>query len=421
MELPTKKYLFACMFGNVCEWYDFVIYGSMAPIMAKLFFPHNDKFTSFLMVFMVFAAGFIVRPIGGFLIGRLADKNGRSKMFVISLILMGGSVFLTSILPTYNTIGKLAPMLLFLLRIMQGFAIGGEYPVMTTYLSEMADKDKRGFYGSLISLSLTFGVLLASLTVALVTYGLGQASMESWGWRIPFFISFFIIIIAYFIRKKLPETKIFTNQNQPSNAKIIELLKKEKYSILNVFLFTICVAIAYYLFSIFSTTYIHLSTHVSYLASLFLTNIGIIVLIFATPLAGILSDKYGRKKIVGLGNFLFIILSLPIYYLISSQTYGNIILAQSIFAILIALILGSLPAVLAEQFPTEIRVTGIAIGYNLCVVIFGGTGPMVCMYLLKIFHSSLAPGIYLFIAATISFIASLFIKDMTRASLHIQK
>lgn len=406
-----KKYILTCMLTNIFEWYDFVIYSSMAPILTKLFFPNYDKLTSYLLTFGIFAAGFIIRPIGGLIFGYIADKYGRAKTFLTTLILMSTSTFLTSVLPTYIQIGILAPCFLLTIRIIQGFAIGGEYPTMVTYLSEMVNYKKRGFYLSIISASLTSGILFANLFVSYLKYQLGDIDMMNYGWRIPFLVSFVLIIVSYYLRKSLPESLLF---KKIENKK---LLLENKLIILKTFAFTICISIGYYLFNIFTTTYIDISHSYSKNTFSTLNNLSILLLIILTPIAGLASDYIGRRKFAIISHLLFIIFSIPIYVLLKSNTLYLMIIAQIIFSILVASSLGPLPAILAEQFKTSVRSTSIAFSYNMCVAIFGGTGPIVSLYLIKTLNTNIAPGIYLLVAAIISFFVSFSINDLTRQPL----
>jgi len=409
MNQFPKKIFLACIFTNILEWYDFAIYASLSPIISKLFFATHDTFFNYILTFTIFAAGFIIRPLGGIILGFIADKYGRAKVYSLSLFLMAIPAFCTGFLPTYNQIGYIAPFLLLSFRVLQGFAMGGEYPLIVTYLAEVSKPKNRGLNLSIISASLTFGLLLANLLVLVLNKTLGNDNMLAYGWRIPFVISFFMIIMSYFIRKNLPESFLFKSR---TNYKFdFTLFKQYKLRITNTFIYTIGIAIGFYLLSVFTTTYLNIDDKVSYQTSLYLSNLGIILLIICNPIMGKLSDVIGRKRFAIISNSCLIIFALPIYWLINSTSFFNIILAQILFSALIASILGPLPATLAEQFPTSTRATSIAISYNMCVTIFGGTSPIISLLLIKFLHTNLAPGIYLASACFISLLATRYIKD----------
>lgn len=413
-----KKHLFACLFGNIFEWYDFVIFGSLASIMAVVFFPKNDHFVATLMTYAIFAVGFLARPIGGIIFGYLADKYGRSRLFTSSILLMCLPMFLMGLLPTYQQVGVLAPILLLFLRLIQGFAMGGEYPVIVTYLSEISNPKHRGFVTSLVSFSLTLGIFFASLTVIVLTYFFNTESLHTFGWRIPFFLSGIVAIFIYHIRKSLPESQLFLDIKQAhSQESRGALFIQNKRPIIRIFGYTVCVAIFFYVFNLFSATYLNTIRKFSFLESLYITNFGIIVLLITIPIAGYLSDQYGRKRMAMIATLSSLIFSIPIYMLISNSSLAVILSGQALFAILLGVYLGPLPCILAEQFNTATRCTSISIGYNLCVAIFGGTGPMVSMYLIKALNTNIAPGIYMAVAAFISLIAAFFLKEYSNKSL----
>jgi MHS family proline/betaine transporter-like MFS transporter len=235
--------------------------------------------------------------------------------------------------------------------------------------------------------------------------------MLAYGWRIPFAISFFMIIISYFVRKNLPESFLFKTREQGHFS--LKALKKDKVRIINTFIYTIGIAIGFYLLSVFTTTYLNISNKIDYQTSLYLSNSGIILLIIISPIMGKLSDIVGRKRLAIISNICLILFAVPIYFLMNLGTFYSLTIALIIFSSLIASILGPLPAILAEQFHTDTRATSIAISYNICVTIFGGTSPIISLFLIKFLHSNLAPGVYLACACLISLVATFYIRDLS--------
>jgi MHS family proline/betaine transporter-like MFS transporter len=412
-----KRYLIGCTIGNACEWYDFVIYGSLASILSVNFFPEADKLASLMMVFAVFAAGFLVRPLGGVIFGYIGDKKGRKKAFIYTILLMALPALAIGFLPTYNEIGRLAPILLLVCRLLQGMAVGGEYPIMITYIAELAPPEKRGYISCYANVTTVVGVFLATLTVTLITKVFSHEALVSFAWRIPFFLASLTILLGAYIRQKLPESSLFLSEQNNFYSPLMDTLKNNKLDIVRIFGYTICIAVAYYTFNVFSTTYFSSTLGVDYLTALYISTASVLFLIFLLPLMGSFSDKYGRKKMAIFSIISMILFIYPVYLAFSEKILWLSILSQFFFAFLVSLYLAPLPALLVEQTSTKTRCSTIAIGYNFALALFGGSAPMVNMYLIKIFESDSAPAIYLIITGIASLIPAFFMKDLTKKCL----
>lgn len=408
-----QRHIISSMIGNACEWYDYVIYGSLAPILSEVFFPKTDKVVSLILAFAIFAAGFLVRPIGGIVFGHLSDKYGRKFAFIRSILLMAIPALAIGLLPSYDSIGRLAPLLLLLCRLMQGVAVGGEYPTIVTYIAELAPASRRGFIGSFINVTTVTGVLLATITVAVITQGLSHDALLEYGWRIPFYISFLTIFLGYYVRLRLPESALFAANTTKHKYPLLDALKTAKASIAKIFFYTISLAIAYYTFNIFAMTYFTVSLQLTYITALYLSIVSAAVLIVLIPVVGYCSDRFGRKAVTLFGLGCLIVAIYPIYIGFAQKTLLLAVICQLIFAVVMALCIAPLPTLIAEQVSTNARCSSVALGYNWAQALFGGTAPVVNMYFISHFNSELAPCFYLMVTGIVSFIAAYFMRDLT--------
>jgi MFS family permease len=314
-----RKIIIASSLGTLIEWYDFYIFGSLAIVISTKFFPQTNPTAAFLSTLATFAAGFVVRPFGALFFGRLGDMIGRKYTFMVTLILMGGSTFLIGCVPDYDTIGFMAPLLVLLLRLLQGLALGGEYGGAATYVAEHSPKNERGYWTSWIQTTATAGLFI-SLTVILITRNfLGTETFESWGWRVPFWISIIMVIVSFFIRKNMDESPVYTKIK--SEGKVSANPLKEsfgnkynfKFVLLALFGATMGQGVVWYTGQFYAMSFIG---KVCSVASEQTDTIMAIALIAATPffvVFGGLSDKIGRKKIMMFGMLLAIFAYRPIY------------------------------------------------------------------------------------------------------------
>lgn len=396
--------------SNVFEWYDFIVFSSLTPILTQVFSPSN-KLTTLLLTYGIFAISFIMRPAGGLIFGYLADRYGRKKTLFFTLSLVAISGLLIGLMPTYHQIGAAAPLLLLALRLVQSFAVGGEYPIVVTYLSELAPAGKRGILSSFANVTTVSGVLLASIVVAILNHHLTADALVDWGWRVPFLLSavftFFIIIARSLLTETMIPVSSKTDYGRLFDKTSIKMMMK-------IFLVTMCAAVSYYSYNIFIIIYLLEIAHFNYTESLFISIISSMFLLLLMPIGGYLSDIFGRKKVIGLSLFLLAILSIPLYQLLLSRSISHALISQFIFAIPLSLFFGALPAFLFEESREKGRCLNIAIPYNIGMVIFGGTAPLINVSLVHYLNNNLAPGIYLSLIATISLIAMYSIGDINK-------
>jgi len=293
----------------------------------------------------------------------------------------------------------------------------GQLQALAVYITELAPAKKRGYIGSFANVTTVAGVLLATITAAVVTKVFSQEALVEYGWRIPFYVNFLVVLSGYYIRLKLPESFLFSSQELQQANPFVEVIKNHKLETFKIFCYVICIAVAYYTFNVFSTAYLASLLKLNYLTSLYISIVSILLLIILIPIAGYFSDVFGRKKLTIIAITCMIVFIYPVYIGFSQKILWLALMCQFIFAILIALYLAPLPAMMAEQVKTKIRCSSVAFGYNLSLAVFGGTAPIINIYLIKNFESNLAPGVYLAITGIVSLVAVTFMKDRTGKNL----
>lgn len=409
----NMRLISAIMIGNVLEWYDFIVYASLAPILSVVFFPQEDQFIAIVLTFAIFAVGFITRPLGGIFFGHLGDRYGRRKALVFSVLMMAIPALSIAALPTYDQIGRMAPIILLVCRLLQGFAMGGECPVVMTYVGELAPPEKRGYIGSYIIVTNTLGILLAIIVVTFLTQILSEADMHNWGWRVPFFCTLLSVLFGYYLRRNLLETNVF-GQVKQTNAvhknPLIEALKTKKLLMLKIFMFFLGGSVLYHTYTVFIITYLKQTLGMSYLEALYVSIAGSCFLIASVLLAGKLSDKIGRRSVMLVGITSLILFSYPLYTFYTNASMSHLLLVQLGFALMIGCVLGPFPALTVEQVNTSVRCSSIALGYNLGIV-FGGMAPMIHMLLINHFKTHTAPSFYLIFTMVLAFVAVFSMRD----------
>lgn len=378
--------------GTLIEWYDFYIFGSLATIISMRFFPPGDEVVNLLLTLATFATGFIVRPFGALVFGRIGDVVGRKYTFLVTLLIMGVSTTLIGLLPDYNTIGIFAPILLLLLRLLQGLALGGEYGGAATYVAEHAPDGKRGFYTSFIQTTATLG-LFVSLGVILACRTLmGEEKFTDIGWRVPFLLSFVLVIISVIIRRKLHESPVFAEMKASGKASKSPLrdsfLEPENRRLVIIALLgaTAGQGVVWYTGQFYALYYLQTVLKVNFV----LTNqIIAIALLLATPffvVFGALSDKIGRKKIMMTGCLVAALSWIPIYKAMAHYSgfftgappqMGMLIFLVWIQVMFVTMVYGPIAAFLVELFPTHIRYTSMSLPYHIGNGVFGGMVPLI--------------------------------------------
>jgi MHS family proline/betaine transporter-like MFS transporter len=401
-QTQTRRAVSAAVIGNVLEWYDFAVYGYIAVILARKFFPAGDEVTALLSTFLAYGLGFLARPLGGIILGRIGDTHGRKTALLITIALMAGGTVLIGILPTYAAIGIAAPLLLVAARLMQGFSAGGEWGTSTAYIVEWAPKGQRGFYGSFQQLSVVAGLLLGSGVAALLNTMLDPAQMDAWGWRVPFLLGGILGPVGLWLRRNIDETPAYTKA-QATPAPVTAAQTSPWLLAGRAFGFTIVWTVCFYVLLAYMPTYTQKYLNISASAALWANTIGLLALMIFIPIMGALSDKIGRKPLLLACCVAFIVVPYPFFsFLLSGVSYTQLVLVQIVFAILISTFSGAGPAAISEIFPTRTRSTWMTSGYALAVAIFGGFAPFISVWLINRFDSPLAHVFYLIAAAIVS-------------------
>jgi MHS family proline/betaine transporter-like MFS transporter len=399
--------ILAAAAGNLLEWYDFVIYAYMAPLIALKFFPSSDPLAGLLAVFATFGLGFVVRPLGGILIGRLGDAKGRKVALLVTIFLMALGTAGIGLVPSRAAIGPLAPWLLLLCRLIQGFSAGGEWASATTFIYEWAPAGRRGFFSSLQQSSVACGMLLGSAVAALFTTLLTKNQMADFGWRIPFLLGALILPVGLYTWRKVEETPVFKRRDgTPVEIGTGMRLAARAIGI------TVIWTVAYYAVLTYMPVFTAHFSRLGPAAALWSNALSLFVLAVTTPLFGGLADRVGRKPLLLAGAAGFAILTYPLFLLIvRSESMLPIILAQIVFALMTAIYSGGAPAAMNEIFPPASRLLWMSTGYSLATALFGGFGPFISTWLVRATGSPLSPALYIVAGALISLAAILPLKE----------
>jgi MHS family proline/betaine transporter-like MFS transporter len=415
-----RKVVMASFIGNFVEWFDYAAYGYLAAIIATVFFPDTDKTTALLATFAVFAISFLVRPLGGVVWGHIGDKVGRKQALSISILIMSGATFCIALLPSYGVVGVFAPILLLLVRVVQGFSASGEYAGASAFLVEYAPPKRRGLYASVVPASTASGLLLGSLIAALLTGVLSDGQMHDWGWRLPFLLAAPMGLIGRYIRLKLEDTPVFRaleKDDDVAAAPVLETIKKNRRPLLIALGAAVLNAVAFYVLLSYMPTYLSEELGFGASESFLATTIALATYIGFIFFTGIASDRFGRKKMLITASVLFIVLTVPAFALLDGASFLLVVVIQVVLGGVLTLNDGTLPSFLSELFPTRVRYTGFALSFNLANAIFGGTAPFVATLLIAWTGNDIAPAWYVVAAAVVSLCAVLASRETSREPL----
>ncbi|MFX3624983.1 MAG: MFS transporter [Ectobacillus sp.] len=391
----SKKALFGSLIGSSIEWYDFFLYGTVASLVFnKLFFPSLDPLTGMLLTYASFGIPFFFRPIGGIIFSHIGDKIGRKKTLVLTLSLMGIATVLIGLLPDYNTIGIWAPILLILLRIIQGIGLGGEWGGALLLAVEYAPKEHRGFFGSIPQAGSPVGMLLGTIAISLFNF-LPEQQFLAWGWRIPFLLSIVLVAVGLWIRKGIEETPDFKKAQEEGDTPkfpLLDILKNHRKTTLISIGVKLVESAPFFIFTTFIISYATDVLNFSRQIVLNTVTIATFATIITIPLYGMLSDKIGRKKMYVLHTVAIMLYVVPYFYMLSLQSTFWLMFA-TIFGL--SIVWSATTAVIgtlySEIFSTNVRYTGITVGYQIGAALGGGLAPLIATYLLSKFNNSWVP------------------------------
>ena len=406
----------ATVIGNGLEWFDFTVYSFFAAIIAKQFFPTGDDLSSFLLAVATFGVGFFMRPVGGIVLGIYSDRVGRKAALSLTILLMAAGTAMIGLAPTYDQIGLAAPLIIVLARLLQGFSAGGEMGGATAFLTEYAPPNQRAYYSAWIQSSIGFAVLLGAAVGTFVTTELDKASLESWGWRVPFIVGMLIGPVGFYIRNKIDETPTFQHAEKsdtPLRDVFSQYPRETLASFSMVVLWTICTYVLLFYMPTYAQRVLHLPASYGFTAGMVG---GAMILVFA-PVVGRLADRFGRRPFLSGSALLILLLAWPMFtYLNVSPGLPSLLTFQIVFGLLIACYTGPILAAFAELFPAKVLSTGLSVAYNFAVTIFGGFAALIITWLIARTGSNMAPAIYVIVAAAISQIGTRFVKPLPKVN-----
>ncbi len=417
-----RRAIGASAMGNMTEWFDYGVYAYAAVYIQGAFFPSANESTAALNTLLVFAVSFLLRPIGGLVLGPLGDRLGRQRVLATTIIMMSASTFLVGLLPGYATLGIWAPILLVVLRMVQGFSTGGEYGGAATFMAEYSPDRKRGFFGSFLEFGTLAGFTLGALIVLLAELAVGKEAMQDWGWRIPFLIAGPLGLVGLYLRSRLEDTPVFRELEQEDKVEegatsaLTSLLTTYWKPLLTLSGLVIALNVTNYTLLAYMPTYLEQKIGLSSQSSLILLVVGQTVMMALIPFAGRLSDRLGRKPMwwVSLGGLF--VAAIPAY-LLMARGFALALVGFAVLGALYVLQLSTISATFPAMFPTQVRYAGFAIAYNVSTALFGGTAPAVNEKLIGLTGSDLVPAYSMMAACAIGALALAFVPETARASI----
>lgn len=404
----SPRLMAAGTLGNVLEWYDFAVYGFLAGVFAKNFFPESSPVAAMLSVFGVFAASFLMRPLGSALFGHLGDRCGRRVALLVSAGLMSVSTVAVGLLPTFETAGALAPALLLLMRLAQGLSIGGEYMTSAIFLAEQSGVRWRGAVTSLVIVGCNGGMLLGSAVGALVSGLLSAEQLFAWGWRIPFLLGALLGGFALLLRRAVAREPQPQRTPEPP---IVLAFREDWRGILRAILMNFVVGVAFYLVFVYLVTWLQQADHFPRHVALELNTVSMGVVMLACLGSAALSDRIGRRGLVVAGFACLALFSWPLFLLLRAGDPALALLGQLGFALIVSLYGGPIAVMLVEMFPRHTRCTAVGLSWNVGLGIGGGTAPMVSVMLVSLTGNDMAPAFYLIAMGAVAFLAALGLKE----------
>ena len=420
-----KRAVGAMALGNAMEWFDFGVYSYIAVTLGKVFFPSSNPSAQLIATFGTFAAAFLVRPVGGMVFGPLGDRIGRQRVLAMTMIMMACGTFAIGLIPSYGSIGILAPVLLLVARLVQGFSTGGEYGGAATFIAEFSTDRRRGFMGSFLEFGTLIGYVLGAGTVAVLTATLSQEQLLSWGWRVPFFIAGPLGLMGLYIRLKLEETPAFKKEAELREAEekarekhtFAQLLAGQWKALLTCVGLVLIFNVTDYMALSYLPSYLSATLHFNETHGLFLVLLVMVLMMPMTLYAGRLSDRLGRRPVMLAGCVGLFVLSIPALLMIRTGAVLPVFGGLLILGALLSCFCGVMPSALPALFPTRIRYGALAIGFNVSVSLFGGTTPLVTAWLVERSGNLMMPAYYLMAASLIGVVSVLATRESARRPL----
>ena len=409
-----RRGVIAGVVGNMLEWYDFALFGFFATQIGAHFFPSGDPTASLLATFGTFAAGFVMRPVGGALFGWVGDKFGRKQALIWSVLAMAFPSFFIGLLPDTTRIGLAAPVLLLLLRMLQGIAVGGEYMASAVFLVEGSEPGKRGLMGSWGPLGASAGTLLGSAAGAIVNATMSPAAVLAYGWRIPFLVGLVVGLGGLGIRRHYVER---VPHQAPAKSPLGEAFRAHWRTMLHLVLLLAAISVGFYTTFVYSSTWLEQVAHVPARIALAINTAAMGVSLLVIPAAGWASDRVGRRPVLVAAAGALMLLAYPLMSLMARGNPAGILAGEVGLAVLVGVNGGAMPATMAELAPWRVRCTVLSVAYNLALALLGGTTPLVAAWLIARTGVPLAPAMYLAAAAALTFIGALLLPKTTRHSL----
>ncbi|AJH60502.1 Alpha-ketoglutarate transporter, MFS super [Bacillus cereus 95/8201] len=388
--------------GNLIEWYDWYVYSAFAVYFSAEFFPKGDPTSQLLNTAAIFAVGFLMRPIGSLLMGRYADRHGRRAALTLSITVMAGGSLIIACTPSYESIGIMAPIILVLARLLQGLSLGGEYGTSATYLSEMASSGRRGFYSSFQYVTLVAGQMVALGVQIVLQQLLSEPDMKAWGWRIPFIIGAMGAVAVLWLRRTMDESEQFANikSQKRESAGTVRALMKHPKAVLTVVGLTLGGTVAFYTYTTYLQKFMVNTVGLPKEVVSWINFVALLIFVVLQPIAGLLSDKIGRRPLLMAFGILGTLLTAPIFFFLEKTTEPMVAFLLMMVGLIIVTGYTSINAIVkAELFPTEIRALGVGLPYALTVAIFGGTAEFIALWLKSIGMESL---FYYYVAGCIA-------------------
>jgi len=418
-ERVVRRAVAGAAMGNAVEWFDYAIYSYLITSVGLNFFPDSSPAARTLLAFSGIAIPFLLRPLGGIVLGPLGDKFGRQRVLSLTILFMSGATFCIGLIPSHTTIGVAAPLLLVLLRLVQGFSTGGEYGGAATFIAEYAPDKRRGFFGAFLEFGTLGGYVLGASLATVFQLSLSEQAMNSWGWRIPFLIAAPLGLVGFYLRNKLEDTPAFRQlaHGEPQAAPFSQLLSDNWPQILNLIGIVILLNVADYTVLTYMPTYLTQVLKISDAESnLALIGIMLVMMALIAPV-GALSDRVGRKPLLLVSAVGFLVLSYPAVALINMRSVLPVTIGLGVLGLLLLLMLGTIGSTFPAMFPTRNRYGGMSVGYSVSTALFGGTAPIAISALITKTGSTSIPAFYIMAAAVIAIVPIVLIPETARRSI----